>query len=149
MRRVTIIIIAVVAGVLIGVGGAGYFGATQLVALRNIVASRYDGHIALKDAFFAALRKGDMDAIKSLCQPAAAEQIVGRLGEKGLLKTSDIWVREAGWPTPNGGDGTAYFGLEGKDAGGKVIPFRIDLVSWRAGGEWVWRIAGITFDVKF
>jgi hypothetical protein len=149
MRRLAVIVIAVGAGALIAAGGAGYFGITQIADLRKIIASRYDGSIALKDGFFTALRKGDVHAIKSLCEPAVAEQIVARLGEKGLVKTSDIWVREGGWPAPSGGDGTAYFGLEGKGASGKVVPFRIDLVSWWTSGNWVWRINGITFDVKY
>jgi hypothetical protein len=149
MRRGAVIVIAVVAGVLIGAGAVGYFGVTQIVALRKIAADRYDGHILLKDAFFAALRKGDVEAIEALSSPAVAGRIVAQLGEKGLIKASDVWVREAGWPAPSGGEGTAYFGLQAKDASGRVIPFRIDLVSWRTGGDWVWRIGGIAFDVKY
>ena len=141
MRRVTVIVIVA----LILAGGAAYYGVTQILA---VATGRYDSYPALRDDFFAALRKGDMEAIRGLCEPAVADDVVTRLGEKGLVKTSDIWVRTGGWPAPGGRHGTAYFGLEAKDSGGKAIPFRIDLDSSHTGRHWAWRITGITFDVK-
>jgi hypothetical protein len=145
MRRATVIVIAA----LILTGGAAYYGVTQFVAIATGSADRYDGYPPFKDDFFAALRKGDMQAIKALCEPAVADHVAARLEEKGLVKTSNVWVRTGGWPAPGARHGTAYFGLEAKDGSGKAVPFRIDLDSSRAGRDWVWRITGITFDVKF
>ena len=150
MTRVLLVVVACLTGLLCVAGGAPPFGVGQLAAQPKVDTSRYgDGLTALKDAFFAALSKGDVGAIKALCEPGIAERIAAGLGEKGLVRTSSVWVRTGGWPAPSGRDGTAYFGLEAKDGSGKAIPFRVDLDSSRTGGSWVWRITGIAFDVKF
>lgn len=148
MKRV--LVIALVFGVL---GFAGGFGVREVLALKRSATERVDAHIAFQGDFFAALRNGNVEAIKALSEPAIAQRVVDQLGEKGLIKASDVWVRTAGWSAPRLGLGSAwtgYYGLEAKDAGGKAVPFRIGLASSpRSGGGWVWRITDITFDVTF